>query len=137
MRHLGHPRNVHSECAQPGGHPAAGKQVRIHDSISHVRWVGALMEVRSLFGLNSAAKKKRETDRLTYIMSLPARVPCPDSPSLSRSTQPSFYGIWAIILCHLFQRQLGLKSEWPTNVCVKNLIYILLYSCTYIDFSEV
>ena len=27
------------------------EQVRIHDSISHVRWAGALMEVRSLFGL--------------------------------------------------------------------------------------
>ena len=24
------------------------KQVRIHDRISHVRWAGALMEVRSL-----------------------------------------------------------------------------------------
>jgi len=33
------------------------KQVRIHDSISHLRWAGALMEVRSLFGLNSAVKK--------------------------------------------------------------------------------
>ena len=29
------------------------KQVRIHDRISHVRWAGALMEVRSFFGLNS------------------------------------------------------------------------------------
>ena len=27
------------------------KQVRMHKSISHVRWAGALMEVRSLFGL--------------------------------------------------------------------------------------
>ena len=46
------------------------KQVRMHKSISHVRWAGALMEVRSLFGLISAVKKKwlptdRPTDRLT------------------------------------------------------------------------
>ena len=41
------------------------KQGRIHGSISHARWAGALMEVRSLFGLNSAVKKKRETDRRT------------------------------------------------------------------------
>ena len=51
------------------------KQVCIHDSISHVRWAGALMEVRSLFGLNSAVKKtgdgpmdgwtNRRTDGLT------------------------------------------------------------------------
>ena len=38
------------------------KQGRIHGSISHARWAGALMEVRSLFGLNSAVKKKQETD---------------------------------------------------------------------------
>jgi len=36
------------------------KQVRIHDSISHLRWAGALMEVRSLFGLNSAVKKTQD-----------------------------------------------------------------------------
>ena len=41
------------------------QQVRIHDGFSHVRWAGALMEVRSLFGLNSAVRKKRETDRRT------------------------------------------------------------------------
>ena len=41
------------------------KQVRIHDGISHVHWAGALMEVRSLFGLNSAVRKKRETDQPT------------------------------------------------------------------------
>ena len=29
---------------------------------SRERWAGALMEVRSLFGLNSAIKKKRLTD---------------------------------------------------------------------------
>ena len=33
------------------------KQGRIHGSISHARWAGALMEVRSLFGLNSVDKK--------------------------------------------------------------------------------
>ena len=40
------------------------EQVRIHDSISHVRWAGALMEVRSLFGLNFTIKKTgdRRTD---------------------------------------------------------------------------
>ena len=41
------------------------KQVRILNRISHVRWAGALMEVRSLFGLNSAVKKKRGTDGRT------------------------------------------------------------------------
>ena len=30
------------------------EQVRIHDGISRECWAGALMEVRSLFGLNSA-----------------------------------------------------------------------------------
>ena len=30
------------------------KQGRIHDHISRKRWAGALMEVRSLFGMNSA-----------------------------------------------------------------------------------
>ena len=34
------------------------KQVRLHDGISQVRWAVALMEVRSLFGLNSAVEKK-------------------------------------------------------------------------------
>ena len=34
------------------------KQGRIHGSISHERWAGALMEVRSLFGFNSAVWKK-------------------------------------------------------------------------------
>jgi len=29
---------------------------------SRERWAGALMEVRSLFGLNSAVRKKRATD---------------------------------------------------------------------------
>ena len=39
------------------------KQGRIHGSISHARWAGALMEVKSLFGLNSAIKKNgRRTD---------------------------------------------------------------------------
>ena len=39
------------------------EQGRIHGSISHARWAGALMEVRSLFGLNSAVKKNaRRTD---------------------------------------------------------------------------
>ena len=40
------------------------KQVRIHDSISHVRWAGALMEVILLFGLNFAVEKMgdRRTD---------------------------------------------------------------------------
>ena len=33
------------------------EQGRIHGSISHARWAGALMEVRALFGLNSALKK--------------------------------------------------------------------------------
>ena len=43
------------------------KQVHIHDSISHVRWAGALMEVKELFGLNFAVKKtgERRTDRWT------------------------------------------------------------------------
>ena len=43
------------------------KQGRIHGSISRERWAGALMEVRSLFGLNSAVKKTRDgtTDRWT------------------------------------------------------------------------
>ena len=42
------------------------KQGRIHGSISHARWAGALMEVRSLFGLNSAVKKNAlRTDGLT------------------------------------------------------------------------
>ena len=43
------------------------KQVRIHDSISDVRWAGALMEVRSLFGLNFAVEKTGDqpTVRLT------------------------------------------------------------------------
>ena len=36
------------------------RQVHIHDNLSHVRWAGALMEVRSLFGLNSAVKKTRD-----------------------------------------------------------------------------
>ena len=35
------------------------EQVRIHDRTSSVRWAGALMEVRSLFGLNPAIKKTR------------------------------------------------------------------------------
>ena len=40
------------------------QQVRIHDSFSHVRWGGALMEVRSLFGLYSAVQKNTlRTDR--------------------------------------------------------------------------
>ena len=39
------------------------KQFRIHDSLSHVRWAGALMEVGSLSGLNFAVKK--ETNRRT------------------------------------------------------------------------
>ena len=34
------------------------EQGRIHGSIE--RWAGALMEVRSLFGLNSAVKKTRD-----------------------------------------------------------------------------
>ena len=33
-----------------------------NETISHVCWAGALMEVRSLFGLNFAVWKKRETD---------------------------------------------------------------------------
>ena len=40
-----------------------GKQVRIHDSISHVRWAGPLMEVGSLFGLNFVGKKTGERPR--------------------------------------------------------------------------
>ena len=32
------------------------KQGRIHDHISRERWAGALMEVRSLFGLNSETR---------------------------------------------------------------------------------
>ena len=37
----------------------------MHDSVSRLRWGGALMEVRSLFGLNAAVKKTRDapTDR--------------------------------------------------------------------------
>ena len=40
------------------------EQGHIHGSISHARWAGALMEVRALFGLNSAVKKTgdRRTD---------------------------------------------------------------------------
>ena len=43
------------------------QQGRIHDSISHVCWAGTLMEIRSLFGLNSAVEKTRDktTDRPT------------------------------------------------------------------------
>ena len=44
------------------------KQVRIHDRISRERWAGALMEVRSLFGLNSKTRDQRTdgpTDRRT------------------------------------------------------------------------
>ena len=42
------------------------EQVRMHDGISHVRWAGALMEVRSLFGLSSAFQKNaRRTDGRT------------------------------------------------------------------------
>ena len=33
------------------------EQGRIHGSISHARWAGALMEVRSPFGWNSADEK--------------------------------------------------------------------------------
>ena len=46
-----------------GGIDSALKQVRI----SHVRRAGALMEVRSLFGLNSVVEKTRDgrTDRRT------------------------------------------------------------------------
>ena len=42
-------------------------QGRIHGSISHARWAGALMEVKSLFGLNSADKQNggRTTDGRT------------------------------------------------------------------------
>ena len=36
------------------------EQGHIHGSISHARWAGALMEVRALFGLNSAVKKTRD-----------------------------------------------------------------------------
>ena len=36
------------------------KQVRIHDRNIHVRWTGALMEVRSFFCLNSVVKKTRD-----------------------------------------------------------------------------
>ena len=32
----------------------------IHGSISRERWAGALMEVRSIFALNSALKKTRD-----------------------------------------------------------------------------
>ena len=45
------------------------KQGRTHDMISLECWAGALMEVRSLFGLNSVVKKNagrmdgRTTDR--------------------------------------------------------------------------
>ena len=43
------------------------EQGRIHGSISHARWAGALMEVRALFGLNSAVKEMQDgpTDRGT------------------------------------------------------------------------
>ena len=42
------------------------KQVHIHDMFSRERWAGALMEVRSLFDLNSAVKKNAlRTDGLT------------------------------------------------------------------------
>ena len=43
------------------------KQDHIHSSISRKRWAGALMELRSLFGMNSAVKKTRDgtTDRWT------------------------------------------------------------------------
>ena len=41
------------------------EQGRIHGSISRERWAGALMEVKSLFGLNSAVKKKCVTERPT------------------------------------------------------------------------
>ena len=47
-------RTVGVKEARREGRKEAKKQVRIHDGISHVRWAGALMEVRSLFGLNSA-----------------------------------------------------------------------------------
>ena len=39
------------------------EQGRIHGSISRKRWAGALMEVRSLFGLNSAIRKKTRNGR--------------------------------------------------------------------------
>ena len=40
-------------------------EVCIHDRISRERWAGALMVVRSLFGLNSAVRKKRVMDQRT------------------------------------------------------------------------
>ena len=49
------------------------KQVRMHKSISHVRWAGALMEVRSLFGLilkkTALPTDQRTTDGQTLIES--------------------------------------------------------------------
>ena len=50
-------------CFVNGGYPvqdgdsAGQEQVRIHDRISQVHWAGVLMEVRSLFCLNSVVKK--------------------------------------------------------------------------------
>ena len=45
------------------------EQGRIHDHISRERWAGALMEVRSLFGLNSETgygRTDRRTDKASY-----------------------------------------------------------------------
>ena len=56
------------------------EQVRIHNTFSRERWAGALLEVRSLFGLNSAVKKNAlRTDGPT------------DGP---RTDRPSYRDAW-------------------------------------------
>ena len=91
------------------------KQLRIHVRISPVRWAGALIEIRSLFCLNSAVRKKtrdRPTDGWTNRWTdqwknflhpsvlLPSIRPC-IPPYIHTSIFPSF---------HLSTRLSGLEA---------------------------
>ena len=66
------------------------EQVRIHDTFSRERWAGALLEVRSLFRLNSAFKKSslKASNGLRFNRGR-SPVECKDIPSVRPSVRPS------------------------------------------------